>query len=645
MSTVRRRLDQRAPHPPVSHAGRSDAPAPAPGRAEGATPRRRRRSATRNSGAAVEHLSNAGFDLDRAPVIRPGAAPLGSTRGLFDRKYFVPGVRVVSEVLVPQGKEKQGEPVVLHANQHQGVLKGVDGRGRAVILTDEGKLVHTAFKRVAPVLEEGQTAADLRAAAVNLDALEGIPAERRHPLDPRVREALQLALQRPVLDDPELGTRTAGDFVKALTDAGHEVFCFGGAGGRDALELMARKPDATAEEIAETFADLDIQTDASAEALDAICARLGEGFPNQGLWTNDYTSKRYGVWGVGERKHGVDLVRLKGGQDERGASIFTRLLREDALTPDFEMNNLRIRLTGEPDDWELIDPSGKGIEDAVARRLTLVGDRAETDRAVAFRAIKFIARGCELPDETRVALTRNIERFWPEMKSEDDGARWVNDLFRNLKADSVPALEEELEGFRQAMERVGWGDTYRDYFEPLKGQIFDEFTRRQFRKVHVDEPVQLFDHATSYLSTLVGTSFEGFHERFDEVLRTSIVDEVVARYLKQAEPQSVIEYAAEVDRVRDLFDARDLTDALERLPAAVAGYPLKDFVRARVRQVDASPPRPFSRLDTTLEKLRTDLVASGLSEALPILEQMESSLWGEFRHRAAEAREAARRTR
>ncbi|MBK7864791.1 MAG: hypothetical protein IPJ65_40555 [Archangiaceae bacterium] len=572
------------------------------------------------------HVANVGFVL--------GDAPSADTRGVFTSTRYLS--RAPVEIPGPPPKNKATAPT-----PREGTLVGADGQGRAVVrLTEGDKLVHLAFSDVSPRLAEGQTVEALRSAAVHLDPLRGIDPARRTPLDPRISEALHLRLQQPVLEHPQHGTVTHQDYVDALCAIGEEAFCFGGAGGRDALQLLAEKPDATAAELAATFNDLDIQTTASPEQVRQICVRLGGKFKDFGLWTEAHTSKRFGIFGVGEHKKGLDLVIMKGGHDERGSSVFTRELAIDAEDPDFQMNNLRIRITGKREDWEQIDPSGLGIADAIAKRLTVVGDRAETDKALGFRAIKFLARGCTMPDETRRQLEANIEHFWPKLKADLDGAPWVSALFRNLKSDSLADLDHELDGHHQAMQKVGWGALHDAYFVPLKGQIFDEFIRRQVRKIDVDQPLELFDRASALVESARGTSFEPFIERYRGKLGHALVDEVVARSLAEAKPADVDAYLAEVQRLEREFEERGMTFAVARLPEAAGGNPMKDFSRRYFEGLKLDGADQKNQFDAELKRFRGRLEAGGLGAAVPAFDSMRGALWGGFRQRDLEAKRA-----
>jgi hypothetical protein len=316
-----------------------------------------------------------------------------------------------------------------------GVLKGHDIYGNAIIINDFGNPNVKPFAEIR--LEDFQQA--------RLPNWHYLPTGGRlRKPDPFTIAAIHSSLDRPVPPGP-----TYNDLIREIWSRGFEVFVVGGT-VRDLLG--GQEPN-----------DVDIVTTMPIVLLQQFLRSMYRYKPSD--------NKVRGFIRIGGRPGTHDpFVDLKvfsnslaGTRDAVFGSDFTL----DAAHRDFACNALYY----DPCNNIIVDPTAIGLDDAVARRLSVVcssGDQHQKAQ-IFIRLVKFVMRGFVVTDSTRVLLVSDLQTAIPVM-TESARIEYVRRQVLG-KCPSPDLHLETLEKFKGTMISLGLEDAWRIYFEPLEGRI------------------------------------------------------------------------------------------------------------------------------------------------------------------------------
>jgi tRNA nucleotidyltransferase/poly(A) polymerase len=307
----------------------------------------------------------------------------------------------------------------------------------------------------------------------------------------RPPEKLRRALDAS-FDTEVVGPHRAREYVDAIHRAGYEVFLTGGA-IRDAVHAMAARPDATEAELIAMLKDIDLATTAPPPVIREICMSIAPEYENGGVWSPKDVDQ-FGSVLVGGPKaklpnpEGLDIncLRSDGAFEQMifhadtGENAypytFDHSLLDDTGTRDFTCNALYY----DPRTKVLIDPTGKGIEDAKQKRLRISRwQTLEKDDNIALRFWKFRLRGFTSDPETRRTLRRQANvALWGM-------PRWkvVLNVARIMPKDARTREDvlAHLEKLGEVMREDGAGRLYERRILPLADKIAGKIERR-YRK-------------------------------------------------------------------------------------------------------------------------------------------------------------------
>lgn len=386
-----------------------------------------------------------------APV---GPAQPAATEGL------VRGQRVRAEL--------GGQPAV-------GVLAGYDFRGRPVVQTDERRICK--WPQIAP---EGPILAQKPPASVMPAAALIRPPEKL------------LAALNAAFDTQVCGAHTAREYIEAMHAGGFTVYLTGGA-IRDAIRVFATNPEADVAAILDTLKDIDLVTTAPPPAVRAIAQKIAPEYKNGAVWSPMQVDQ-FGSVLIGGPKaglpnpEGLDVTSMRSDgaftepvrHRDTGETVhpytFDHDLVADTGTRDFACNALYY----DPLNQVLVDPTGRGIEDAQKNRLRVArSESLEKDDNIALRFWKFRIRGFDADPETRGLIRHQAKTvLWKT-------PRWkvVSNLVRTSPktAKSRADVELHFQKLAQVMAEDGCADLFKRRLLPLFDQVVDKIERRAAR--------------------------------------------------------------------------------------------------------------------------------------------------------------------
>jgi hypothetical protein len=249
------------------------------------------------------------------------------------------------------------------------------------------------------------------------DFLQGLKADAVRPIPPKLIKAIGAALDRPAV-----GLHPSREHVEELLRRGHTVTLVGGA-VRDALFALQSQPNIGHSALVAQLSDIDLTTSASPEEIKKVGKAVAPELEKGGRFSGKRAWKA-GHLGFGERKQGVDISTLQsgvGGLRERGKG---QTLLDDLASRDFTANSLYVSFALGKDgkiDYRasrLIDPTGRGMRDALARHLHIADpDEAMRDPFRPFRYLKFRGRGYSTDLDTRKLIRRVAQQHWPRLEA------------------------------------------------------------------------------------------------------------------------------------------------------------------------------------------------------------------------------------
>jgi hypothetical protein len=369
-----------------------------------------------------------------------------------------PGAPAAGPAPTESVQRGQAVQVTIAGEAVRGTLAGYDFRGRPVVGRGEAR-------RIAPDWESVQIQGARLEVVRPTDGLD--PRALVRPPE-KLRQALDAAFDTQVT-----GAHTAREYVDALHREGFFVYLTGGA-IRDAVRVFTKNPDATVQEIAETLKDVDIVTTAPPPAVRRIAAALAPEYPNGAVWSPEVVDQ-FGSVLIGGPKAGlanpegldVTSMRSDGAFEEQALHrdtgekafpyVFDHSLADDSGTRDFTMNAVYY----DPLNKVLVDPSGRGIEDAERGALRISrGDTLEKDDNIALRFWKFRIRGYTAADAAtaeaikenanainwaapRWKVANNLARMAPKTaKTHAEVAAFFDQLGKVMKEDGCQRLFE-----------------------------------------------------------------------------------------------------------------------------------------------------------------------------------------------------------
>jgi tRNA nucleotidyltransferase/poly(A) polymerase len=376
----------------------------------------------------------------------------------------------------PTESVQRGQAVVatIDGEGVQGALAGYDFRGRPVIGRGEGRRIPADWASIVPQGLELEVARPT----------DGLDARALVRPPEKLRQALDAAFETQVT-----GPHTAREYVDALHGSGFFVYLTGGA-IRDVVRLFTTNPAATVEALAETLKDVDIVTTAPPPAVRRIAATVAPEYPNGAVWSPEIVDQ-FGSVLIGGPKAGlpnpegldVTSMRSDGAFEEQTLHrdtgetafpyVFDHSLRDDAGSRDFTMNAVYY----DPLNGVLVDPTGRGIEDAERGSLRIA--RAETlakDDNIALRFWKFRMRGYTADDETVAAIRRNANAInWkaPRWRVANNLARMVPKTAR-----THAEVATYFEALGQAMKADGCKRLFERRMQPLEQRVADKVVKR-----------------------------------------------------------------------------------------------------------------------------------------------------------------------
>lgn len=210
--------------------------------------------------------------------------------------------------------------------------------------------------------------------------------------------------------------------LKSLEEAGHQAHLVGGS-VRDAL--MGKTPS-----------DFDISTSAHPEVVAEIFAAQGRSVHPTGIEHGTQTVV------IDEEPFEITTWRRDVATDGRRATIqFADRLEDDAERRDFTVNALYAAADG-----TVVDPTGRGLADAAARRISFVGDaetRIKEDHLRILRFYRFAAsHGCgRMPAEDLAACEAHAGLV-ASLPKERIGAEMLKLVCARDAAGSLEAMQE-----------------------------------------------------------------------------------------------------------------------------------------------------------------------------------------------------------
>lgn len=209
--------------------------------------------------------------------------------------------------------------------------------------------------------------------------------------------------------------------LNSLEEAGHQAHLVGGS-VRDAL--MGKTPS-----------DFDISTSAHPEVVGEIFARQGRAVHPTGIDHGTQTIV------IDEEPFEITTWRRDVATDGRRATIqYANRIEDDAERRDFTVNALYASADG-----TVVDPTGRGIADAAARRISFVGDaetRIREDHLRILRFYRFAAsHGCgRMPAEDLAACEAHAG-FVATLPRERIGAEMLKLVCARDAAGSLGAMQ------------------------------------------------------------------------------------------------------------------------------------------------------------------------------------------------------------
>ncbi len=292
---------------------------------------------------------------------------------------------------------------------------------------------------------------------------------------------------------PAFLTPALGELVEELM-ARHETWFVGGC-VRDTI-------------LGRPVNDVDIATSATPEEVEQIFS--GTKFQ---LYP---TGVDHGTWtiGYGEETYEVTSFRKDVATDGRRAVVaFSRDVNNDAMRRDFTMNALYMDLTG-----RVLDPTGEGIPDLLARRVRFVGnasDRCKEDYLRILRLFRFHALlgvGPVDPEAYEAARARagglrkiSGERIWAELKKllgayDPTDAIWhmkTATVLKEIFAGHAIADYQEVWDLVMAERRAGYPPAWQRRYAVLAGlHAGVPFPASKAERTHMEGLQRLVDGPT-----------------------------------------------------------------------------------------------------------------------------------------------------
>lgn len=292
--------------------------------------------------------------------------------------------------------------------------------------------------------------------AAPLHPLAGIPANALRRPSP----ALAAKLNAIVNTAPE-GNLPARAYIDALDRRGHATYVVGGA-LRDAIRSLA-DPDIRPR-------DVDLVGTALPKAIRAAVSEL-EAKGGQDVASPPYVDNFGAVLLSGDL---LDITALKA-QTSRSKlpkkvkACFGADLAKDAALRDFSFNAVYY----DPRNEVIIDPTGRGVEDAKNMTLRLIKSVEDADVSIPLRFIKFRMRGYA-PAEGATEQVRAIaERTFAGGSLPPALAR-----VSPRSAVDVASAKAWLTEFRAAMEADGLGEAYDRHIQPRLDEVIERVLAR-----------------------------------------------------------------------------------------------------------------------------------------------------------------------
>ena len=269
--------------------------------------------------------------------------------------------------------------------------------------------------------------------------------------------------------DAALATRVAGDvsvgdFVRALHSHGHVCMLAGGQ-VRDALAGVQTDPDAHADASPDAASDIDIVTC----ALPTLVHQLATSMFGQAHISSPWHTVYHGVVRVADK---LDIATLRsagmyeprrrvaGARGQVFPLVFAPHLAHDAWSRDFCCNANFY----DPQSNQLIDVTGHGVEDAMAKRLRLASDTyVLKNRKLALRYCKYRARGYTRDAATRVAMRDNAVASFTDLAQTQ--------ALLKCMLPAGDAAEQAWEPWLDMMRREAWGDVIKTNLQPAFAQL------------------------------------------------------------------------------------------------------------------------------------------------------------------------------
>lgn len=393
------------------------------------------------------------------------------TPGELTKSASVVGVR--AEALEDRHRGLLGRTVPLDRIQLPKKPRGLlnDPLGRKVAWKTKGESGETQTATFVgrthtgkPVVDDGSSRPRVVARAV-APRKGGEPT--RHPLQgvsPRYlrRPGAELkAALTTILDHVEPGHLPARAYADALVNAGHAVYVVGGA-VRDAIRQVVQGGG--------DVRDVDLVTTALPKDIRDVVGQL-EARGGQPVSSPSFVDQFGAVLLEGDK---MDLVTLKVGSKphetpKKSKAIFGSDVMKDAGLRDFTLNALYY----DPVNGVVVDPTGRGVQDAADGVLRLAENPDDCNASHALRYFKFRGRGYE-PAEGLMEQVRAIaERTF--------GARGMPAKVARISvgsADHDDAARAWLSDLRRVMDRDGMADLYDRHIAPDEDEIVRRIVER-----------------------------------------------------------------------------------------------------------------------------------------------------------------------